>query len=208
MQNKKKSYDQSQYEYFIAMGVSTGGPKLLGQLVQSIDPNLAATYIIVQHMPEGFTRSLAERLNALCPIEVKEAEDGEMLRRGVIYIAPGGKQLKIAEGPLPYIKITDDAPYKGHKPSVNVMMSSLAAMNHSRKKYIGVIMTGMGTDGLEGIEQLKLKKHCKVIAQDEKTSVVYGMPKAIVNAGLADYIVPAKEITKTIKTIMGDSNGS
>ncbi len=202
-----KTIEEEQYEYIVAMGISTGGPKLLSQIIPMLEHNLSATYLIVQHMPEGFTKNLAARLNSLSELEVKEAEHEEVLKRGTVYIAPGGKQLKIINGLKPQINITDDLPYKGHKPSVNVMMSSLAELKNCSKKMIAVIMTGMGSDGLEGVSDLKQTYSCEVIAQDQVSSTVYGMPKAIANAGLADYIVSADNITQIIKRIVGDSHG-
>ena len=196
------------YEYIVAMGISTGGPKLLSEIMQSLDENLPATYIIVQHMPPGFTKTLAERLNAITKLNVKEAADGDVLRRGEVYIAPGGKQLKISNTSRPSIILTDEAPYKGHRPSVIVMMRALSELNNCSKKYIAIIMTGMGSDGLEGVTLLKQTQKCQVIAQDESTCTVYGMPKAIINARLADYICPSHEITKIIKKIAGEPNGS
>ncbi len=204
----KKSIYEKEYEYIVAMGISTGGPKLLSQIIQGLDETISATYIIVQHMPVGFTKTLAERLNTMTNLIVKEAMHGDVLKRGEIYIAPGGKQLKVSNTNKPYIVITDDAPYKGHKPSVNVMMNALAEISVTHKKYIAIIMTGMGSDGLEGVMNLKKSQRCQVIAQNEATCTVYGMPKAIINAGLADYICPSHEITKMIKKIAGDRNGS
>lgn len=196
-----------QYEYIIAMGISTGGPKLLSQIIKSLDEGISASYIIVQHMPAGFTKNLAERLNTLTPLTVKEAEDGEYLKRGYVYIAPGGYQMKIINGVKPQIQLTDELPYKGHKPSVNTMLLSIAALKSCTKRLITVIMTGMGCDGLEGVTELKKLNSCKVIAQDQPSSTVFGMPKAIINAGLADYIVSGEEIPKKIKEIAGDSHG-
>ncbi|PHV71762.1 chemotaxis protein [Sporanaerobium hydrogeniformans] len=196
--------DGTTYEYIVTIGISTGGPKLLNQLVTLIDEKLPATYVIAQHMPDGFTKPLAERLNAMSELVVKEAEEGDKLKRGVIYIAPGGKQLRIVNNINPQIAIMEDALFKGAKPSVNIMMESLASLKLNNKKIIAIIMTGMGNDGLEGVKSLKLKQDCKVIAQDQATSTVYGMPKAIINAELADYIVPADKIAQTIKKIVGD----
>ncbi|MEE1073658.1 MAG: CheB methylesterase domain-containing protein [Cellulosilyticum sp.] len=196
-----------QYEYIVAMGISTGGPKLLSQVIKSLDEELSATYIIVQHMPVGFTKNLAERLNSLTKLTVKEAEDGDYLKRGVVYIAPGGYQLKIINGLKPQVQLTDELPYKGHKPSVNMMLLSLSNIRNCTKKMVSVIMTGMGCDGLEGVTELKKTHSCKVIAQDQPSSTVFGMPKAIINAGLADYIVSGENISQKIKEIVGDSHG-
>jgi len=205
--NNVDSVADKPYEYIIAMGISTGGPKLLSQLIKTLDEEIPATYIIVQHMPIGFTKNLAERLNTLTKLTVKEAETGEYLRRGVVYIAPGGYQLKVINGLKPQIELSDELPYKGHKPSVNVMMLSLAQLHNYTRKMMAVIMTGMGCDGLEGVTELKKVYSCKVIAQDQPSSTVFGMPKAIINAGLADFIVSGESIGQKIKEIAGDSHG-
>ena len=207
-ENEKYILSNQDYEYIIAMGISTGGPKLLSEIMQNLDETLPATYIIVQHMPPGFTKSLAERLNTMTNLNVKEATDGEVLKRGEVHVAPGGKQLKISNTSRPSIILTNEEPYKGHRPSVNVMMRTLSEIKSCKKLYIAVIMTGMGTDGLEGVTLLKKRQNCKVIAQDESTCTVYGMPKAIISAGLADYICASHEITKIIKEIAGERNGS
>jgi two-component system chemotaxis response regulator CheB len=195
------------YEYIIAIGISTGGPKLLNQLLTTLEAEWPATYMIVQHMPPGFTKPLATRLNTISPLEVKEAENGEKLKKGFVYIAPGGKQLQVVNESTPEVRVTDGDPYKGHRPSVNVMLNSLASLNLKNRQVIAIIMTGMGSDGLEGVENLKSTHKCTVIAQDKDTCTVYGMPKAIVNAGFADYVVPADEIKQTIQRIVGDNHG-
>ena len=205
--DSKSKEESVEYEYIVAMGISTGGPKLLNQLITNLEAEAAATYVIVQHMPPGFTKPLAERLNSISKLQVKEAEHGEKLKRGVVYIAPGGKQLHITNRSAPQINITDEDPYKGHRPSVNVMFNSLSALGLNDKRIIAIIMTGMGTDGLEGVTNLKNAQNCTVIAQNKESSTVYGMPKAIVNAGLADYIVSAEEIHQIIKKIVGDNHG-
>lgn len=205
--NAVHSVADNSYEYIIAMGISTGGPKLLSQLIKTLDEEIAATYIIVQHMPIGFTKNLAERLNTLTKLTVKEAEAGEILRRGVIYIAPGGYQLKVINGLRPQIELTDELPYKGHKPSVNVLLLSLAHLQKYTRKIMVVIMTGMGCDGLEGVTQLKKVYSCQVIAQNQSSSTVFGMPKAIINAGLADFIVSGESISQKIKEIAGNRHG-
>lgn len=205
--NAVHSVADNSYEYIIAMGISTGGPKLLSQLIKTLDEEIPATYIIVQHMPIGFTKNLAERLNTLTKLTVKEAEAGEILRRGVIYIAPGGYQLKVINGLRPQIELTDELPYKGHKPSVNVLLLSLAHLQKYTRKIMVVIMTGMGCDGLEGVTQLKKVYSCQVIAQNQSSSTVFGMPKAIINAGLADFIVSGESISQKIKEIAGNRHG-
>lgn len=205
--NAVHSVADNSYEYIIAMGISTGGPKLLSQLIKTLDEEIPATYIIVQHMPIGFTKNLAERLNTLTKLTVKEAEAGEILRRGVVYIAPGGYQIKVINGVRPQIELTDELPYKGHKPSVNVLLLSLAHLQKYTRKIMAVIMTGMGCDGLEGVTELKKVCSCQVIAQNQSSSTVFGMPKAIINAGLADFIVSGESISQKIKEIAGNRHG-
>ncbi len=190
------------YEYLVLMGISTGGPKTLNSVLQKIDPNWSATYVIVQHMLPGFTKNLAHRLDESSNIIVKEAEHGEKLKKGVAYIAEAGKHLRIINSNTPEIAISDEEPYQSHKPSVNIMVSSVAKLK-IKKKLIGVIMTGMGSDGLEGFLELKKENRCIIIAQDKDTSTVYGMPRAIVNAGIADYVVPENDIAMKLKMIMG-----
>lgn len=204
MDSHNNTVGKESYAYIVAIGISTGGPKLLSTLIPMFNANLSATYVIVQHMPSGFTKSLAERLNTLSAVTVKEAEDGEILKRGYVYIAPGGYQLKVIKGSKPQIKIVDEPPYSGHKPSVNVMLNSLSELQSCESKMLAIIMTGMGSDGQEGVQKLKSITFCKVIAQDETSSTVYGMPKAIVSAGLADYVLPANDIPKMIEKIVGD----
>lgn len=193
---------EERYEYIIAIGTSTGGPKALEKVITALPKVLPATYVIVQHMPSGFTKSLADRLDGLAEIEVREAQDGEVLRKGVAYIAPGGKQFRIINSLRPEIAISEEEHYKGHRPSVNVMLNSLVDLN-TTKKMIGIIMTGMGSDGTEGIANLKEKVKIKVIVESESSCVVYGMPKSIVNLGLHDYEVRVDEIVRTIKKIIG-----
>ncbi|WP_069997473.1 CheB methylesterase domain-containing protein [Cellulosilyticum sp. I15G10I2] len=203
----KHKEEKVDYEYIIAMGISTGGPKLLNQLLPKLEAELSAAYVIVQHMPPGFTKPLADRLNNVSSLQVKEAENGETLKRGVVYIAPGGKQFQITKQAAPQVLLTDEEPYKGHRPSVNVMLNSLAKLDLDKKRIIVIIMTGMGTDGLEGVTNLKEATNCIVVAQDKDSSTVYGMPKAVASAGLADYVVPAEEINQIIKKIAGGNYG-
>lgn len=187
----------STYKAIVAIGTSTGGPKALHEMLVKIPKDLQATYVIVQHMPAGFTKSLAERIDANAHIRVKEAEDGDVLMQGTAYIAPGGYHMTIVKGERPTIKLTSLPPVKGHRPSVNMMLDSLHLMN-TTKKIVGVIMTGMGADGLDGLLALKEKDKIPIIAQNEKTCVVYGMPRAVIEAGIADKIVPLDQIANEI----------
>ncbi|MGA9177008.1 MAG: chemotaxis response regulator protein-glutamate methylesterase [Desulfobacterales bacterium] len=187
----------------VAIGISTGGPKALAQMMPSLPSNLGAPILIVQHMPPLFTTSLAKSLDAKCSFEVKEAKDGEPVLSNVAFIAPGGKQMKImagADGKTRVIKITDDPPENNCKPSVDYLFRSIA--HHYVGRATGVIMTGMGSDGFLGLELMK-KTGSTIIAQNDETSVVYGMPKKPIDAGIVDIIAPlnmiAGEICLTVK---------
>jgi two-component system chemotaxis response regulator CheB len=152
---------------------------------------------IVQHMPPKFTKSLAERLNGMSVLEVKEAENDEVVRNGFVYIAPGGFHMTVKKniGAQVVIKISEEPSTTLHRPAVDVMINSVVEIYG--KNTLGVIMTGMGKDGFEGIKEIKrLGGNC--IAQDEESCVVYGMPKAIVDAGFADAIAPLTKISEVI----------
>ncbi len=182
----------------VAIGTSTGGPRALQYVLPYLPGDLDAGVVIVQHMPPGFTKSLSDRLNQLSEISVKEAEDGDVIENGHAYIAPGDKHLNVkekADGSL-YIALSNEGPVGGHIPAVNVMLSSIAKIK--QKKLIGVIMTGMGADGTAGMNELHENREVHVIAQDEPSCVVYGMPKALVESGITDEIVPLDQITNSI----------
>lgn len=182
----------------VALGTSTGGPRALQYVLPYLPSNINGAIIIVQHMPPGFTKSLADRLNQLSDIKVKEAENNELIENGTAYIAPGNTQLEVKEdfnGNL-IISLSDGPPRNGHKPSVNVMMSSLVKI--SNRKFIGVIMTGMGSDGMEGMMEVHEDKGMHIIAQNEDTCVVYGMPKSVVEKGIADEVIPLEKIAESI----------
>jgi two-component system chemotaxis response regulator CheB len=164
--------------------------------------NLNVPILVVQHMPPMFTQSLAKSLDAKCRLTVKEAENGEPLVPNTVFIAPGGKQMKIiagADGRTRNIRITDDPPENSCKPSVDYLFRSIA--EHYVGRATGVIMTGMGSDGTKGLQHMK-KNGSIVIAQDKDSCTVYGMPKEPIESGLADVIAPlekiADEITRTV----------
>ncbi|MGK9477043.1 protein-glutamate methylesterase/protein-glutamine glutaminase [Melioribacter sp. OK-6-Me] len=181
----------------ISIGISTGGPLSLQKIIPNFSGEIHIPIFIVQHMPPKFTKSLADRLNTLSQLEVKEAEDGEVVRGGVVYLAPGGMHMKLKKvSNLNHaIEITPEPATTLHRPSVDVTMTSV--VEHYGKNTLAIIMTGMGKDGLEAVKLLKSKGGI-AIAQDEETCVVYGMPKAIVEAGLADLILPLEKIPATI----------
>lgn len=166
-------------------------------VVPRLPKNLKAPMVIVQHMPAGFTASLAERLDSLSEIHVKEAAEGDVLEAGTVYIAKGGKHLNIQSGGGRYtIHYTDQPTREGVKPCANYMYESLQESKYDQ--VVCVVMTGMGADGTEGIKHLKEKKKIHVIAQEASTCAVYGMPKSIVSSGLSDQIVPLDQIAQEI----------
>lgn len=180
----------------IALGISTGGPLSLQKVIPQLSGKIHIPIFIVQHMPPKFTNSLAERLNTMSSLKVKEAENGEDVKGGTVYIAPGGKQMIIVgQNGSTKIIISDRPEDTLHKPSVDVMMNSV--INVYGKSTLGIIMTGMGKDGLEAIKKLK-SIGGYAVAQDEETSVVYGMPKAIVDNDLADTVIPLEKFHELI----------
>ena len=181
----------------VALASSTGGPKALQSVVPRLPKNLKAPVVIVQHMPAGFTASLAERLNSLSEVRVKEAAEGDVLEEGTVYLAMGGKHLNVQTSMGKYtIHYTDQPTREGVKPCANYMYESL--MDSKFDQVVCVVMTGMGADGTEGIKHLKEKKKIHVIAQEASTCAVYGMPKSVVNAQLTDQIVPLDQIAQEI----------
>ncbi len=179
----------------IVVGVSTGGPRALEALVPALPPGLPCPILIVQHMPAAFTESLANSLDSQSPLEVAEAKDGDVVRVGQILVAPGGRHMEVvpaANTPCGLaIRIHDGAPVNECRPAVDLLMKSVA--KHYRGDILAAVLTGMGYDGNAGVEELKGKgAYC--IAQDEDTSVVYGMPRMVAEAGNADEILPLPEI--------------
>lgn len=180
----------------VAIGTSTGGPQALQTVITRLPGNLPCGVVVVQHMPAGFTKSLADRLNSISEIAVKEAENDEIIKPGQVYIAPGNFHMRVvpATGGERKISLSQDPPVGNHRPAVNVMFDSVAGIG---KNLVSVIMTGMGCDGCEGMKKIKANGGYS-IAQDEPTCVVYGMPKAVVDAGLADEIKPLTKIAEAI----------
>jgi two-component system chemotaxis response regulator CheB len=185
----------------IGVGISTGGPKALAQMMPQLPANIHVPILVVQHMPAIFTQSLAKNLDAKCGFDVKEAVDGQYIRPNKAYIAPGGKQMKVvagADGKSRIIRITDDPPENSCKPSVDYLFRSIA--QHYVGRAAGVIMTGMGSDGSLGLKLMK-RTGSFIIAQDEATCVVFGMPKEPIENGIVDIIVPLNKIAEVITNI-------
>ncbi|HMZ55993.1 MAG TPA: chemotaxis response regulator protein-glutamate methylesterase [Nitrospira sp.] len=182
----------------IAIGCSTGGPQALFEIIPTIPADCPAGIVIVQHMPSSFTKPFAERLNNLCALEVREAVDGDEVKPGRVLVAPGGMQFRVVKKTITtsVVKLAPNYEKHAHAPSVDIMLQSVAALFGERS--IGVILTGMGHDGLDGMKAIKAVGG-RTVAQDEASSVVYGMPKAVVEAGCAEKVV---SLSKVIGEIM------
>ncbi|HML87004.1 MAG TPA: chemotaxis response regulator protein-glutamate methylesterase [Methylomusa anaerophila] len=184
----------------VAIGASTGGPRALQDIITNLPGNLPCGILVVQHMPPGFTKSLAERLNSLSALAVKEAEDNDIVLPGLVLIAPGDYHMTLTrERGKPIIKLNQNPPIGGHRPAVDPMLESVAQVFGN--KAIGVILTGMGHDGSKGLRAIK-DQHGYTIAEDQSTAVVFGMPKAAIELGVVDKIAPvtgiAAEIVKAV----------
>lgn len=181
----------------VVLGTSTGGPKALQTVLTALPADLPAPIAIVQHMPAGFTKSLAQRLDSLCAIRVTEVTDGEWLEAGTAYIAPGGYHFEVQQvnGRL-QARLHQQEPRGGHRPSVDVLFESVSRLTKVDKWAI--IMTGMGNDGTKGLKQMKDAGIVTSIVEDESTCVVYGMPRTAIQAGLADHVVPLNAIAETL----------
>lgn len=192
-----KKHDPVSGEKIVAIASSTGGPRALQDVIPKLPANLNAAVLLVQHMPKGFTKSLAERLDDLSPIKVTEAVDGETIEKGHVYIAPGGQHMKLKKKPGGYaISLTDEPSREGVKPCANYMYESL--MDSDYAEITCAVLTGMGADGTAGIKALNGKKKIYCVAQDEDTSTVYGMPKAIALTGLCNSVVPLLSVADQI----------
>lgn len=187
----------------VAIGISTGGPNALSRMMPMLPADMGVPIVIVQHMPPIFTQSLANSLNAKCKIEVREAKHGDILEPNVALIAPGGKQMRIAghaDGRRRVVQITDDPPMNSCKPSADYLFLSVAS--HYVGRATGVIMTGMGSDGTKGLIRMR-ENGASIIAQNEETCTVFGMPKEPIESNIVDTVAPldniAEEILKTLR---------
>ena len=181
----------------VVIGTSTGGPKALQNIVTRIPEDFPVPILIAQHMPPAFTGPFAERLNSLSKISVKEAENGESVKKGTAYIAPGRGHMGIIRKKVTQtsIIISEDDGSHIYKPSIDVLM--LSVVEGFSGQVLGVILTGLGNDGSKGMKEIK-NKGGRTIAESEESCIVYGMPKAIVDAGIADKIVPLDEVAGEI----------
>lgn len=185
----------------LAIGASTGGPVALQTVLKRLVGQFPLPILVVQHMPAAFTGPFAQRLNQVCAVEVKEAQDGDILRPGLALLAPGGRQMVLdGHGAGVVVRIQDSEPSQHYRPCVDVTFGSVA--RHVAGRVLAVVLTGMGADGREGARLLK-QTGATVWAQDEKSCVVYGMPAAIVEAGLADAVLPLDDIGERIGREVG-----
>ena len=181
----------------VCIGTSTGGPRALQQVLTLLPKDFDAPILVVQHMPAGFTKSLATRLDALSEITVKEAEDGELIQKGTAYIAPGGRHLEVKSvGTSLAVRLGESAPRNGHRPSVDVMFESMCSIKNYAK--VAVIMTGMGTDGTKGLVEMKKNGNVRAIAESQETSIVFGMPKSAIATNLVDEVINIENIAESI----------
>ena len=203
--HKKLSGSKDGKSKLVALACSTGGPKSLQSVIPKLPANLDAPVVMVQHMPKGFTNSLAMRLDEMSKVRVKEAADGDILQKGWVYIAPGGKQMRVLKiGNTYKIATTDEPARDALRPCANIMYESLICTDFD--EITCVVLTGMGADGTVGIGALGEHVNIHVIAQDEATCVVYGMPKAIAEAKLVDEVVPLERIADAITKNVGVLN--
>ncbi len=179
----------------VAIGSSTGGVDALRQIICALPPDSPAV-LITQHMPAGFTARFAERLDGLAQVRVRQAEDGQRVLPGHVYIAPGDKHLRLTRSGAQYhCRLGDDAPVGGHKPSVDVLFQSVASV--AGGKSVGVILTGMGRDGASGLKAMR-QAGARTLGQDEQSCVVYGMPKAAFNDGAVETEYPIQQMAAAI----------
>lgn len=183
----------------IAIGISTGGPNALRDVFKMIDPHLKQPILVVQHMPKGFTKAFAESLDKICPLSVKEAEDGDKIEKGHIYIAPGDNHIVVEEklgGNV--IRLSQEPHRNGHRPSADVMFESVAKVYKNRA--LGVIMTGMGRDGAAQLAEMR-KEGAWTLGQDEESCIVYGMPRAGWEMGAVQKQVPLMKMADAISSL-------
>ncbi|WP_456369850.1 protein-glutamate methylesterase/protein-glutamine glutaminase [Thermodesulfatator atlanticus] len=183
----------------VAIGVSTGGPRALSEIIPRLPATFPVPIVIVQHMPPVFTAQLAQRLDQLSQLKVQEGKEGSPLTPGKVYIAPGDKHMEVAQrGVAKVVHLHKGPPENSCRPAVDVLFRSVAKVYGG--KSVGLVLTGMGQDGLAGSKVMK-DAGAIIVAQDEATSTVYGMPRAVVEAGLADYVLPLNEIPLFLQKI-------
>ena len=193
---------QGKNKKIVAIASSTGGPKALQAVIPFLSPQIDAPVLIVQHMPAGFTASLAQRLDELSPLHVQEAADGMEILKGNVYLAQGGKHMEVVAREGKHFLLLKEGPTReGVRPCANFMYESLGASDYD--SVVCVVLTGMGQDGTQGIQNLSRQKPIHVIAQEKSTCAVYGMPRSIVASGIVDQIEPLENIATSINLNTG-----
>lgn len=198
----KANERQNEDRQIVAIGTSTGGPRALQRVLTELPEDFSAPIVIVQHMPKGFTKSLAERLHRESALVVKEASHRDCLKRGHVYVAPGGYHMKInfIHDHLE-IELTKEALHLGHRPSVDVLFHSIAKLPHVQK--VAVVLTGMGKDGANGVQQIKsVDESAVVIAESSESAIINGMPAAAVDTGYTTYVLHLKDISTSLYKIV------
>ena len=178
----------------VVVAISTGGPAALAQFLPMLPADTSLAIVVVQHLPAGFTQALAERLDSICEVRVREAKDGDKPEPGLVLVAPGDKHLNVDEHGV--LRVVDGPEVNGVRPSADVTM--VAAARVYGRRTVGVVMTGMGKDGSDGLRAIK--EHGGVtLAQDQLSSVIWGMPRAAVDAGLVDHVVPLAQLAEAVR---------
>ncbi|GAA0085645.1 hypothetical protein UT300007_20840 [Clostridium sp. CTA-7] len=181
----------------ILIGASTGGPNAIEKVISELTTDLDISVLVVQHMPSGFTKAFAERLNKKCALDVLEASDGIKIEKNKVYIAPGGFHMTVEKPGV--IRTNKEPPIWGVRPAVDKLFISASAIYTNR--IISVVLTGMGKDGAEGTVVVKMNKGI-TISQDEKSSTIYGMPKVTYETGCVDYVLSLKDVGSKIKSLV------
>lgn len=189
----------------VALGISTGGPNALREVFAKIDPKFSKPILVVQHMPAGFTKEFAASLDKICPLKVKEAEDGDLIHPGQIYIAPGDFHIVVQKSTLcNVIRLSKEDLRNGHRPSADVLFESVAKLYKNRA--LGVIMTGMGCDGAAQLAEMR-KQGARTLGQDEKSSIVYGMPRAAWELGAVQKQVSLENMAAEMSAVIKEQAG-
>lgn len=189
----------------VALGISTGGPNALREVFAKIDPKFSKPILVVQHMPAGFTKEFAASLDKICPLKVKEAEDGDLIHPGQIYIAPGDFHIVVQKSTLcNVIRLSKEDLRNGHRPSADVLFESVAKLYKNRA--LGVIMTGMGRDGAAQLAEMR-KQGARTLGQDEKSSIVYGMPRAAWELGAVQKQVSLENMAAEMSAVIKEQAG-
>jgi two-component system chemotaxis response regulator CheB len=200
LRKSRMAYGDATECEIVAIGTSTGGPVALKTVLQMLPGDLPVGVVVVQHMPPVFTRAFAERLDGCCNLSVKEAENGDAIMAGRVLVAPGNWHMTVSKfGTEPHVTLHQGENVNGHRPSVDVLMHSVAV--EYGKRAMGIIMTGMGKDGAQGLRELH-HRGGHVIAQDKQSSVIYGMNKEVVQNGSADEVVPLDTIATRIVEVL------